>query len=96
MAFPIDNIYIHEGRKARDAAQSIVEHSLNASRSGYGLSRMRDVECLVQTWLSRKSAPTGSPLQEHDVGVGRGEPSGVARIPAPAGKVRKSDIFGNL
>ena len=35
MAFPIDNNYIHEGRKARDAAQSIVEHSLNASRSGF-------------------------------------------------------------
>ena len=29
-----------------------------------------DIECLVQTWLSRKSAPTGAPLLEHDVGVG--------------------------
>jgi hypothetical protein len=36
MAFPIYNVYVHEGRKARDAAQSIVEHSLNASRSGAG------------------------------------------------------------
>ena len=27
---------------------------------------LADVECLVQTWLSRKSAPTGALLQEHD------------------------------
>ena len=25
-----------------------------------------DIECQVRTWLSRKSAPTGAPLQEHD------------------------------
>jgi hypothetical protein len=40
-----------------------------ASDGGTGWARC-DIECLVQTWLSRKSAPTGSPLQEHDVGVG--------------------------
>ena len=85
------------GRVATLAVQHevVTPSPATASDGGTGWARC-DVECLVQTWLSRKSAPTGSPLQEHDVGVGRGEPSGVARIPAPAGKVRKSDIFGNL
>ena len=92
----------HSRRNAHGRVTTLaVQHEVvtpspaTASDGGTGWARC-DVECLVQTWLSRKSAPTGSPLQEHDVGVGRGEPSGVARIPAPAGKVRKSDIFGNL
>ena len=92
----------HSRRNAHGRVTTLaVQHEVvtpspaTASDGGAGWARC-DVECLVQTWLSRKSAPTGSPLQEHDVGVGRGEPSGVARIPAPAGKVRKSDIFGNL
>ena len=92
----------HSRRNAHGRVTTLaVQHEVvtpspaTASDGGTGWARC-DVECLVQTWLSRKSAPTGSPLQEHDVGVGRGEPSGVARIPAPAGKVRKSNIFGNL
>ena len=79
----------HSRRNAHGRVPTLaVQHEVvtpspaTASDGGAGWARC-DVECLVQTWLSRKSAPTGAPLQEHEVGVGRGEPSGVARDQVP-------------